>query len=435
MSNNINVPKDKLSNMDGASPTKQRARLVVILFVILLFSYVDRINISILLADNAFLTDLGIKGDPVAMGMLMTAFMIAYAASNILFSPMSDYFGPRKALLIAFPIWAVSMSIGGLATGLSMMLMARVLLGVGEGMHYPVQMKYVKNWFPPIERGKANSVWQFGLFIGPALAMPILTWLIGSFGWRGSFFVLAALTVIPFMLVWRYAADTPRDSRYVNAGELEHIEAGLRVEREREMALEKASFAESLKFFIYNYRYWIMVFCFMFNAASMFGIYTWLPSYLKAARGFSWAAMGALSSLPYVAGAVGLIICGYLGDKTGKRAVFCVIGNATMALGIYMAAMVENNMASAFCLALAIFGAGLTLPSIWSISQNIVPTKALGAGVGLMNGIGSIGGALSPVIVGYIIKTSGSYVGGLMCLVACAAMASVLALGLVKEKF
>ena len=64
-----------------------------------------------------------------------------------------------------------------------------------------------------------------------------------------------------------------------------------------------------------------------------------------------------------------------------------------------------------------------------------MPTKALGAGVGLMNGIGSIGGAMSPLLVGYIIKTSGSYVGGLMCLVAFASMASIMALGLVREKY
>ena len=58
----------------------------------------------------------------------------------------------------------------------ALMLVSRGMLGLGEGMHYPVQMKFVKNWFPPLERGKANSVWQFSLFVGPAIAMPFFAW-------------------------------------------------------------------------------------------------------------------------------------------------------------------------------------------------------------------------------------------------------------------
>ena len=46
------------------------------------------------------------------------------------------------------------------------MLGARLLLGVGEAMHWPMQSKFVKNWFPPGERGKANSLWLFWPFSG-----------------------------------------------------------------------------------------------------------------------------------------------------------------------------------------------------------------------------------------------------------------------------
>ncbi len=417
-------------------PTRQRVVLVVILFITLMFSFIDRINISVLLADNSFLTEMGIKGDPVKMGMLMTVFLVAYAASNIVLSPLGDFLGPRKAIASCLPAWALAMLFGFFAPSFAWILVSRLLLGLGEGLHWPVQMKFVKNWFPPLERGKANSVWQFGLFAAPAIAMPFFTWLIAAVGWRMSFVILAAATVIPFVLVWFFTADHPREHKGVNKAELDWIEKGLQAEKEKEAALGAETFKDSLKFFVFNYRYWLLVAYFFFNAAVWWGIMTWLPSYLRVARGFSWAQMGALASLPYVVGAVSLLIFGYLSDKVGKRAPFCFVQMVGMAVALYAATLATDNYTAAYLIALAVCFNAAGLPANWSMCQQIVPAKALGAGAGLMNGIGSIGGALSPVVIGYFISvTGGSYVAGLMSLVASAVIGALCMLVLVVQKY
>jgi len=314
-------------------------------------------------------------------------------------------------------------------------MVARLLLGVGEGVHWPVQMKYVKNWFPPQERGKANSAWQFGIYIGPALAMPFFTWLISSVGWRDSFFILAVSTLIPMVLIWFFTTDKPSEHKGVNQAELEYIENGLRMESEGKAELGGLSFKESVKLFIFNYRYWLLVAYFFCNASGMWGIFAWLPSYLKVARGFSWAQMGALASLPYAAGAVSLMIFGYLTDKTGRRAPFCALGMLGMSAGIYFAAYATDNLTAAYLLAFAVAANAAALPATWSLCQEIVPSRALGAGAGLMNGIGSAGGALAPVVIGYIISVTGSYIGGLMYLVALTFTAALCMLGLVIQKY
>lgn len=426
---------DIILTKQANKPTKQRVILVAILFITLLFSYFDRINISVLMADNAFLTDLGIKGDTVKMGLLMSVYLIAYATANIFLSPMGDFLGPRKAISLCLPVWAISMFVGGFAQTFMWMIVARVLLGIGEGVHWPVQMKYVKNWFPPQERGKANSAWQFGIFIGPALAMPFFTWLISSVGWRDSFFVLAVSTLVPMVLIWFFTTDSPREHKGVNQAELEYIENGLRMESEGKTEVASLSFKESVKLFIFNYRYWLLVAYFFCNASGMWGIFAWLPSYLKVARGFSWAQMGALASLPYAAGAVSLFIFGYLTDKVGRRAPFCALGMLGMSAGIYFAAHATDNLTSAYLLAFAVAANAVALPATWSLCQEIVPSRALGAGAGLMNGIGSAGGALAPIVIGYIISVTGSYIGGLMYLVALTFMAALCMLGLVIQKY
>ena len=98
--------------------------------------------------------------------------------------------------------------IGGLPR-LLRICFCKLILGVGEGMHWPMQSAFVKNWFPPNERGKANGAWLIGLMVGPAMAMPFFTWIISSWGWRPSFFVLASLGLIPLFLLWFFVKTIP----------------------------------------------------------------------------------------------------------------------------------------------------------------------------------------------------------------------------------
>ncbi|EAX48267.1 hypothetical protein TcarDRAFT_1814 [Thermosinus carboxydivorans Nor1] len=104
------------ASLEAVKPTRQRLVLVAILLFTLLVAYLDRVNVSVLLADNAFLTDMGIKGQPVQMGLLMTLFLIAYGVANVVLSPLGDYIGPRKAMSISIFLWTISVLIGGFAT-------------------------------------------------------------------------------------------------------------------------------------------------------------------------------------------------------------------------------------------------------------------------------------------------------------------------------
>ncbi|HWR40138.1 MAG TPA: MFS transporter [Patescibacteria group bacterium] len=405
------------SKIAAEKPTRERWVLVLILLVTLLIAYVDRVNVSVLVADNAFLTDLGIKGDPVKMGLLMTSFLAVYGLANIFLSPLGDYLGPRKAMCLSIFLWSLSLMLGGIAGTFSLMLGARMLLGAGEAMHWPMQSKYVKNWFPPAERGKANSIWIFGLFIGPALAMPFFTWIIQGMGWRMSFFILALVGLIPLVLLWKLTRDNPREHSHVNREELEYIEAGLQAEQETEAKTGKLTVWAGIKTFITNYRFWLVTVFYFCNASVWWGSMAWLPSYLKVARGFSWAAMGALASLPYVLGAVAVLVFGYLSDKVGRRAPFAAISMLGAAIGIYLGAYSDSNLNAALAISLGIASLGLGLPSSWSLLQQIVPSRAIGAGAGMMNGIANGGAALAPIVIGWLIGVTGSYVGGLMYLV------------------
>ncbi|MDT8902020.1 MFS transporter [Anaeroselena agilis] len=416
-------------------PTRQRAILVGILLLTLLIAYLDRVNVSVLLADKTFLTDMGIAGKPIEMGKLMTYFLIAYGVANVALSPLGDIWGPRVAMSLSIFLWTLSVMIGGFATTFGTMLVARVILGVGEGMHWPMQSSFVKNWFPPQERGKANAVWLIGLMSGPMLAMPFFTWIVGSWGWRPSFFVLAVLGVIPLILIWFFTTDHPRQHKGVNKAELEHIESALKQEAEAEASMKTESLSERLASFCGNYRFWLLTVNYFCIASIWWGTMAWLPSYLKAARGFSWAEMGALASLPYFLGTVSILYFGHISDKLGRRAPFVAVSHLLAAAGIYFGAHATNNLYAALLISFGIGAIAIALPSSWSLLQKIVPGKAIGAGAGMMNGLANGGSAFSPILIGYFIAMTGGYVGGLMFLVGCGALGFVCMAILSMQKY
>lgn len=95
-------------------PTSQRFWVVGILFIGIMVAYLDRVNVAVLVANNGFLIDMGIKDDPIKIGMLTSSFLIAYGAANVILSPLGDYLGPRRTMIICIIIWAIAATIGGL---------------------------------------------------------------------------------------------------------------------------------------------------------------------------------------------------------------------------------------------------------------------------------------------------------------------------------
>jgi sugar phosphate permease len=421
---------------DVVKPTHQRHLLAAILLIVVFFSYIDRVNVSILVADTAFLVDMGIQNQSVQKGLLMTVFLFAYMFGNVLLGPLGDYLGPRKAMSLSVVVWGISLIIGGLAPTFMLMLFSRVLLGIGEGMHFPMQSKYIKHWFPPQERGKANAVWQTGMAIAPAVAMPLFTWIIYHTGWRNSFFVLTALGLIPLASLWFFTSDTPRKNKRINELELAHIEAGLQkeIEEGKSKGAATESFLEKVKSFSGNYKFWLLVVYYMAHTSVIWGAMTWLPTYLKEARGFSWTAMGFLSSLPWILGVVTKIISGLLCDRFGRRAPILLFAMVGVAIGTYFGAKAPDNYTSAIILAFGIGSIGLGGPAAWTLMQDIVPSKGIATAAGVMNGLGNGFSSLAPVAIGYLISRTGNYGNGLLYIVGICCLGAVATLILTIKK-
>ncbi|MDR3564280.1 MAG: MFS transporter [Negativicutes bacterium] len=421
----LNTPE--VSQVSAATvtqkPTRIRAWVIFITFISMLVAYLDRVNVSIIIADPNFKAEMGIMNDPFAQGLLMSCFLWAYGGGMFFLGPIGDVLGPRKATMIAIFSWGVSISLGALSRTINVLYMTRFLLGLGEALHMPMLSKYTKNWIPPKERGTANSGWNVGFMVGPALALPLFTMLVGEWGWRPSYWfcVVWGFAILP--LIW-WATDKPEQHKGVNKAELDYILEGQK-EEAAQAQLASGTFSQNLGKLLTNSNYLLNVFTYWGSTIMWWGFMSWLPAYLKVARGFSWAQMGWLSSLPYILGAISTMAVGIVADKysPNRRAPFSAIGMAGCALSIYLGATIEDNLTAAYAMAMAMFFIGMHNPTSWTILQKIVPSNLVGTASGIHNGTSQFIGAFVPAVVGYLISTTGgSYTAGLMCLVAAGAI-------------
>lgn len=147
MSEGVISPANAVKDV-GEEPTKKRFIVVFCLFIGIFIAYLDRVNVSVLAANDPFLIEMGIKGAPVQIGMMMSVFLAAYGVANVLLAPIGDYLGPRKSMMLCIGLWTASLFLGGIASTFAIIIVSRIMLGVGEGMYYPLQSVFVKNWFP-----------------------------------------------------------------------------------------------------------------------------------------------------------------------------------------------------------------------------------------------------------------------------------------------
>jgi sugar phosphate permease len=339
-------------------------------------------------------------------------------------------------MTIALFSWTLPMTAGALTRTLSVLYGSRLILGAGEAMHYPMQSSFVKNWYPRQERAKANSAWLFGQMIGPGLAMPLFAWVVAAYGWRASFWLCAILGVIILPVIWFGTRDLPEQHKGVNKAELEHIRKGRTLESEGTgKALQSASALQNYVILLKNPDFICCTLTYWASVTMWWGMMSWMPQYLKVARGFSWAKMGFFSALPFFVGLVGLIVAGVLADRLRKAALLNCIGLAGCALFIGLGAVVHNNNLSACLLALAFFFKGVSVPMAWTLLQTFVPAKMIGQAAGLQNGSSNLIGSLSPLAVGFLISVTGAYTAGLFYMVGFGLFGATAGLYLVAKKY
>jgi MFS family permease len=190
----------------GVTSQKVRWILPFVLLVTLTIAYLDRLNLAIALPKITDEFGWTVAQTGEYGGLLISIFFVGYGLTNMLLSPLAEKIGPRKSLLTIIVLFSFFTAITApLASFLTAFIAVRFLLGVGEGVHFPMMSLLTKNWFPVKERSRANGIWvsgvMFSTILAPLLLVPLIVWI----GWRGMFIFLGVLGVgVSIPLVWLF---------------------------------------------------------------------------------------------------------------------------------------------------------------------------------------------------------------------------------------
>jgi MFS family permease len=303
-----------------------------------------------------------------------------------------------------------------LGFSLAWLIVLRLLLGVGEGVHIPMLSAITSRWFPPHERSRANALWGVGILIATALAPLAIVPLISAFGWRAAFAALGlAGMLVSIPLVWRFVQDAPRLADGVSQAELDYIRAG---------DAAQAGSSGGVRY-TRDGRFWLAVAGGALNAFCAFGVLNWLPTYFTRAKGLAFEEIGWPLALVFAAGVAGVLVMALLGDRLGRRALVASFGFLVAAGLVSLAPGVTSVWPLVGLFAAAVFCQGAYQAQEYALVQRVLPPERVGAGTGLYNGlsvlIGGVGGSLIP---GTLVAATGSFDAGIMSVVVGALLAS-----------
>src|SRR5690242_2534432 len=170
-----------------SSRIKAVQRTALVLLVLSgVVNYIDRATLAI--ANPLIREDLNLTvGD---MGLLLSAFLWAYAFSQLPAGALVDRLGPRLMLTLSLGIWSIAQMLGGFVTSFGQFFGVRMLLGVGESPQFPTSARVVRDWFNERERGLATGIWNCSSTLGTAISAPLLTFLMLTFTWRWMFVIM-----------------------------------------------------------------------------------------------------------------------------------------------------------------------------------------------------------------------------------------------------
>lgn len=386
-------------------PDARRWRLAYVLMVSLFVGYLDRMNIS--LAVPLMAVEHGWSDEELTSNgeLLFSLFYVGYGLANIFLSPLAARIGPRLSLIIIVILWTLFTAMGAFASQFILVLAAtRVLLGVAEGVHFPMMNMLTKAWFPPDERGRANSIWISGLFLAVLLAPVILVPLMHAFGWRIGFWGLGlAGLLITLPLILRIVHDRPELDPRIMAEERAHIEKGTAGEALAE-AGEGGAVPGRIRRLFTNPTFLFLLSAGILNNIVALGLVSWLPSYFVRTRGVAYEDLTWIISLPFAGSILGVWIWSNLGDRFSNRALIAAFGYLAAGGFVFVSLTSATLWVVIAFFALAVFMTSAWVAAEFALLQRALPAKTLGADSGLYNGLSTmIGGGLGPIVVSAIV--------------------------------
>lgn len=406
-------------------------RTLIILIICAAISTIDRAALAV--ANPLIRKDLGLS--VADMGLLLSAFLWAYAFTQLPIGPLVDRFGPRRVLALGMALWSAAQLACGMVSSAAQLAFARAMLGVGEAPQFPSGAQVIRSWFALPDRGRATGYFLCASYLGTGLAVPLITTLMLSFGWRWMFICLGIAGLI-MAVIWALVYRKPQrlslsaaDQSYLGVGSKQEASPRFSLRAWLRLFKKRITWGLVLGYMGVIYVNWL------FNS--------WLPGYLHMQRHMSLVKVGWAAAIPYVCAVLGAIASGYVVDFLMKRGVSVTSSRKipscvflfVQALMVVLAVNSHSGMSAVACLSGAMFCGTAATSIAWAMVSAFAPADSTATIGSLQNCGGYIGGASAPIVTGFIVQASGSFNMALYIGAGMSLFSALVYLLLVRERY
>lgn len=386
------MPLREATQTAQSRTTEARWDFVVLVTAAIAISYFDRQTLPVAISS----IERTIPLSDQQFSWLQFAFLIPYAVMYAAGGRLLDAMGTRRGFLVIMLWWSGACALHGLAMNFGFLLVARCLLGMGEGGGFPGATRVVAEWIPIGRRSTAMGIINAGTAVGSVLAPPLIGILLLTSGWRMVFFVSGAVGV--GWVAWWYFGYHGSDEPCV-------------------ATLDARSVAQELSFLdlVSTRPVQVLVFAKFMSDSAWYFYLLWLPKYLYDARGFDIKEVSYFAWIPYAASGIGSFLGGWLSSallNRGRSLNFSrkfVLGLSALFMPVVM---LVPHVPVAW--ALGLFSIAFFCQQSWSglimtLPADIFPLASVGTIAGLVGFGGAIGGAIFGVVAGFLLSRGFGY--------------------------
>ncbi len=401
-------------------------RLLPFLILCYFVAYLDRSNLGI--AALTMIPALGLSSTEYgfAAGIFFLGYVIFEIPSNLLLVK----FGARKWIARIMVTWGVVAGCMAFVTGPHSLYAMRILLGIAEAGFFPGVIFYLTFWFPSGQRARVFGYFMTAIPLSIVFGAPLSASLLyldgmgGLQGWQWLFIIEAIPAVVLGIICYFYLTDSPEEATWLNPNERKWLVDTLREDSQAGLGAGHSSLLDALL----HPKLWLMALVNLGLIAGAYGIVFFLPQ-IVAGFGFSKMETGFITAVPFVAGTIGMIWCGWSSDRSGERRLHLALPILVAAAGYVAAGLVDGPVPKMVALVIAAFGTFSAYAPFWPFLPMFLK-KGVGAAAAIaaINSIGSLAGFGAPYLMGYVKQHTGNFNLGFIVIAGFLLMAGLIAL-------
>ena len=383
-------------------------RIMPVLLICYLISYLDRINIGyaqLQMKQTLTFSD-------AAYGFGAGIFFIGYFLFEVPSNLMLDKIGARKTLLRIMLCWGIVASAMMFVTTPMQFYVARFFLGAFEAGFFPGVVLYLTFWYPPARRCQMIAIFMTATTMAAVIAGPlcggIMKYMDGMNGWHGwqwLFLTQGLPASLMGIVAYLYLQDKPEDATWLSASEKKLLREQLDTDATLVQSAKHTSIWEMLRD---PHVYMLSLVYFLLLGATYTMVF-WAPTLIKSWGVSDLFMIGILSAIPNLVGVFAMVMFGRSSDRNKERRWHFATAVLIAAIGLGITTVTQGSLVgSLFGLTVAVIGLASATPLFFTITTEYLPKAAAAGGIALISSIGNLGAAVSPSVTGAINASTGS---------------------------